>query len=241
MNAGLIPTVITVMNTVMNTENSFGILRVMQAFDSLFPVGAFTMSNGMETYTQKNIVKDTESLFCYMQACLYAMKTNDLGFAAKSALGHDIAELDEICDASKIPSELRNGSRKMCTRFIKTQLQIGRCEKLQEYSELISQKKCAGHYSIAAGLFISDTGADKFTALQMFCYSQLSSLVNHAVKLVPLRQNDGQTALAGIIPCIPDAVSYSMNLDLYDLGISGAGFDLRSMQHEKLYSRIYIS
>ncbi len=225
----------------MNTDSGFGMLRVVQAFDSLFPVGAFTMSNGMETYTQKNIVKDRASLSEYLTAYLSTLRTGDLGFAAKSALGYDTAELDELCTASKIPSELREGSRKMCAVFMKAQMLIGGCRRLEEYFRLIGEKKCTGHYSVAAGLLISDSGADIRQGLQIFCYSLLSAQVNHAVKLVPLRQNDGQSALAGILPHIPDAVDYSVSADINELGISGAGFDLRSMQHEKLYSRIYIS
>lgn len=216
-------------------------LRVMQAFDSLFPAGAFTLSNGMETYTQKNIVRDRKSLSEYLEAYLYAMKRNDLAFAAKAASGYDISELDEICNASKIPYELREGSRKMCARFIKTQIQMDECRLLKEYMSRIENGLCTGHYCIASGLLIADSGADIRTGLQMFCYSQLSSLVNHAVKLVPLRQGDGQAALAEIIKKIPDSADEAMAVDVNELGISGFGFDFRSMQHEKLYSRIYIS
>ena len=129
----------------------------------------------------------------------------------------------------------------MCTRFIKTQLHIGSYSNLEKYSDMIEENRCTGHYCIAAGLYIADSGADIYTGLQIFCYSQLSSLVNHAVKLVPLRQNDGQAALSDILVQIPDAVSYSLSLETNRLGVSGFGFDLRSMQHEKLYSRIYIS
>ncbi|MCQ2465487.1 MAG: urease accessory protein UreF [Oscillospiraceae bacterium] len=233
--------IITAITMNMSTDSGYGILRLMQAFDSLFPAGAFTMSNGMETYTQKNIVKDRKSLSEYLESYLYAMRTNDLAFAAGAASGHDISELDEICNASKIPYELREGSRKLCVRFIKTLMQTDEYEQLKKYMGMIQTGQCSGHYCIAAGLLIADTGADIRTGLQMFCYSQLSSLVNHAVKLVPLRQGDGQAALADIARHIPEAAEYSLSVETDDLGISGSGFDLRSMQHEKLYSRIYIS
>lgn len=245
LRTAAVNTIIT-MNTIMNIKefrkkNGTGILRLMQAFDSLFPVGAFTMSNGMETYTQKGLVCSKDTLCEFLRSYLYTMRTCDLGFAAKAASGEDVRLLDEICTASKIPSELREGSRKLCIRFIKAQKEIGVCKRIQDYSELISDGICTGHYSVASGLFIADSGADIKTGLQMFCYSQLSAMVNHAVKLVPLRQNDGQIALASVIEMIPDAVSYALGISTDDLGISGAGFELRSMQHEKLYSRIYIS
>ena len=98
-----------------------------------------------------------------------------------------------------------------------------------------------GHHSIAVGLFISDTGADITTGLEMYCYSLLSSMVNHAVKLVPLRQLDGQASLSAAMKNIPCAVKKALDVSLDELGISCPGFDLRSMEHERLYSRIYIS
>jgi urease accessory protein UreF len=40
---------------------------------------------------------------------------------------------------------------------------------------------------------------------------------------------------------IPKAVDRAIKTEIDELGMSGCGLDLRSMQHEKLYSRLYIS
>mgnify|MGYP006981379414 FL=1 len=66
-------------------------------------------------------------------------------------------------------------------------------------------------------------------------------MVNHAVKLVPLRQLDGQASLSAAMKNIQCAVKKALDVSLDELGISCPGFDLRSMEHERLYSRIYIS
>lgn len=221
--------------------NSFGLLSMLQALDSLFPIGTFTLSNGMETYTQKELVKDKESLEKFLSAYIYTLPTSDLGFAAKAAGGDDIKMLDEICTAAKAPYELRTGSEKLCARFLKAELAMDDHPLLSDYSELIASGECMGHHCIAVGLFIADTKTDMGTGLQMYCYSLLSSMVNHAVKLVPLRQLDGQAALYEAMKLIPCAVERALNVPEDELGISGFGFDLRSMEHEGLYSRIYIS
>ncbi|MGN0584601.1 MAG: urease accessory protein UreF [Ruminococcus sp.] len=169
------------------------------------------------------------------------MPTNDLGFAAKAAMGDPCEILDEICTASKSPFELRNGCEKQCIRFIKAEKSLGEYKELNHYSEMIESGICSGCYPISIGLFIRDTGTDIVQGLEMYCYSLLSSMVNHAVKLVPLRQLEGQKCLSEVMKKIPCAVRKAMDVRIQDLGISGAGFDLRSMQHEKLYSRLYIS
>ena len=66
-------------------------------------------------------------------------------------------------------------------------------------------------------------------------------MVNHAVKLVPLRQFDGQKALFAVAEKIPDAIRRAVSMKMEDIGASGCGFDIRSMQHEKLFSRLYIT
>lgn len=213
----------------------------MQAFDSLFPIGAFTLSNGMENYTHKGIVKDKDSLTVYLKAYLYVLSFTDLGFAAKAYEGENIIFLDELCTASKTPFEIRKGSEKLCMRFLKTENALGDYPKLKNYFELIKSGKCTGQFSVAVGLFISDSGADELTGLEMYCYSLASMAVNHAVKLIPLGQTDGQKALVSVMDLIKKSALKAMNVKIRELGISGAGFDISSMEHERLYSRIYIS
>lgn len=227
-----------IMNTIMNDT---GILRLMQVLDSLFPIGAFTMSNGLETYTQKEIIHSCETLDEYLSSYIHALPSNDLGYAAKAASGKDIIRLDEICSAAKSPYELRKGSEKLCSRFIKTVRETGSFPLTENYSSLISQGICAGHHCIAVGLFIADNTDNILTGLQMYCFSLLSAAVNHAVKLVPLRQLEGQRLLSKITPEIPKAVIKASELSEDELGTNGPGFDISSAEHEKLYTRIYIS
>ena len=230
----------TVIIITMSTDK-IPFLRLMQALDPLFPIGAFTLSNGLETYVQKDIVRDKKSLSEYLRAYLHALPTGDAGFAARAALGDDPAYLDELFAAARSPYELRNGSRNLCRRFIKTEAKMGSCPLLEKYGRDIMTGTPDGCHPVAVGLFIRDIGADVYSSISMYCYSLLSATVNHAAKLIPLSQLDGQAALAEIIEHIPEAAQLAMAVRTDELGIGGPGFDLRSMEHEKLYSRIYIS
>lgn len=217
------------------------LLKLVQSLDALFPIGSYTLSNGMETYVQKNIVCDRNGLEKHMQSYLYMLTFNDLAFAAKAYEGHDIKQLDALCSALKAPREMREGSMKQCIRFLKLHTQLDDYPLLVRYKKCIESAECDGHYCIAMGLFIREIGIDISDALELYCYSILSSMANHAVKLVPLRQLDGQKALFAAEKAIPDAVSRAVTVGMEDIGASGCGFDIRSMQHEKLYSRLYIS
>ncbi|MDR2530645.1 MAG: hypothetical protein LBC65_03780 [Oscillospiraceae bacterium] len=216
-------------------------LLVLQAFDSLFPIGAFTMSNGLESYVRNGLVNDRVSLEAYLAACLYLLPYNDLGAAALTANGGVIAELDILLHASKTPRELRDGSRKLCLRFLRAQLALGDYPLLESYHAAIASGASYGHYALAVGLFVREVQAELSFALNAYCYSLLSATVNHAVKLVPLRQGDGQAALRAAMCGVSNAVTLSMRITPAELGVSGAGFNLRSMQHERLEGRLYIT
>ena len=224
--------------TTMSINNR---LKLIQSLDSLFPIGSYTLSNGMETYVQRDIVRDIATLTEHLKAYTCILSYNDLAFAAQAFNGADLKALDALCSAVRVPSELRAGSVKQAARFLKLHTELGRYPLLERYVTLIKGGECFGHYSIAMGLFIRELGMDLYEGLELYCYSLLSSMANHAVKLVPLRQLDGQKALMSAFDGIAAAIERAVNADWDDLGISGAGFDIRAMEHERLYSRLYIS
>ncbi len=233
----MVMSIITTIHTMSITE----FLPLIQSLDALFPVGGFTLSNGLETYVQKNIVCDKETLIKFLKAYLYVASYNDIAFCVKAAMGADVSYLDRICTSCKTPREVRNGGMKMCSRFLKAHEAISGSEQLKQYAELIKKSECAGHHCIAVGLLIREKKLDINMAAGLYAYNILSTMTNHAVKLVPLRQLDGQKALAETAKGIEKAVQTAIKIDIDDLGASGAGFDIRAMQHEKLYSRLYIS
>lgn len=217
-------------------------IALYQVFDSLFPLGAYVFSGGMETYTQMGFVHDKNSLTAFLKAQLYVMPYNDLGVAAKTALGEDFVLLDGLCAAMKQPFEIRRGSERLCRRFLKAMESLADYPSLGAYRKAISNEQCDGHYPVAVGLFVRDLNevqVDK--AMELYCYNMLSVIVNHAVKLIPLGQVDGQSALHEALADIPQTVQKALVTSLDELGVSGCGLDLRAMQHETLGGRLYSS
>ena len=98
-----------------------------------------------------------------------------------------------------------------------------------------------GLHAIVMGLFAADKAPDLREAAITYCYSLISALTVCAVKAVPISQYAGQIALRDSFPAVVDAVDLAFTLHPDDLGISGAYLDIASMQHETLYSRLYMS
>ena len=74
-----------------------------------------------------------------------------------------------------------------------------------------------------------------------FYYNTAVGFVTNSVKLIPLGQQDGQELLFSLHPIIDKLVEESMQPDRDLLGLCCPGFDIRCIQHESLYSRLYMS
>ena len=140
----------------------------------------------------------------------------------------------------KAPFEIRSGSEKVTRRFFKI-CNNGRENFTGLYKSLTEQGICKGHQCIAYGLYMRDNGIELSEGLAVYGYSICSAIVTNCVKLVPLSQLAGQKILGESFELISSASEKALFTDINDIGISGAGFDLRAMQHERLYSRQYMS
>ena len=160
--------------------------------------------------------------------------------------------LDEIYGASRGPFELREGSRKLATRFEKTtdafceipllangthgENSTGRTNEMHGAKTAAYQ---AVYFPVAYGAHCAERGIPLEECLAAFTYSQVSARVTTCVKLVPLSQSEGQRILYSLMKNFSDLVAKCFTLSENDLCRSSPGLDLRAMQHEYLYSRLY--
>ena len=97
------------------------------------------------------------------------------------------------------------------------------------------------NYPVVYGMLAALMNVEKREALTGFYYNAAAGMVTNCVKLVPLGQQDGQQILFSLHTLITDLVEASMSPDPELVGLCCPAFDVRSMQHERLYSRLYMS
>ncbi len=230
----------------MNNKNSF--FTMLQISDSIFPIGSYTQSNGLETYVQKGIVKDKKTADEYLRSVLWNSYLYSDFLAVKLAYEYasnndmeKLMELDEMLCAVKAPREMKDGSSKLCIRFIKLIEKFYNEEFIIKYGNLIKNGDCIGQHSIVYGSFSALANIPKENALRSYLYNVASCIVNNCAKLIPLGQVDGQEILFGVQGLLNDMTKEIDKLSIDDLGRCCVSFDIRAMQHEELYSRLYMS
>lgn len=227
------------------------IFILFQINDSLFPIGAYSHSYGLETYIQKNLVKDMNSAYEYIKSNLkYNFLYTELlsiylayEYADKNKI-NKLIELDNILNCSKSPKEIRLASQKLGSRFIKTLISSNMKYKNNNFIDYINindNNKLLPTHTVAYGVFCQSIGIERNKAIEGFLYSYTSQTITNCVKTVPLSQTQGQQLLYRSYELFDEILNILPTLTIEDLCLSTPGFDVRCMQHETLYSRLYMS
>jgi urease accessory protein len=224
------------------------LFHLLHLADPTLPIGGFSHSYGLETYVQKGKVKDEVSAFEFVSNMLsQSVKYNDASYvsltmdAIQKQDWDAIMELDHHCNATKLPMEIRTASQKLGLRLLKIFEENYPNSALQILQKKLKQKEMFGHYCIVFAIIAHELKLDKRAVLTGFYYNAAVGHSTNCVKLIPLGQQSGQQMLFKLMPLMEELVNQTMQPKMEHLGLCVLGFDIRAMQHETLYSRLYMS
>ena len=182
--------------------NSVEILNMLQLCDSQFPVGSFNHSYGMENYLRTGKVDNTESLKVWIKAFLKDSFSQNDALAIRFVYDildrkaiKEIWELDRWITVQSIPIETRNAGKLVARRMCELLLDLYDSEMVEIYFERIKKKESYGHPAIAFAMLMHQLNIPLKRATMYHMYATVSTLVQNAVRTIPLGQKDGQLIL----------------------------------------------
>lgn len=230
------------------------LLTLLQIVDSAFPTGAFSHSNGLETYTQAGTVADIETLRAFLVTRLiHGMARGDLLLVkaaygtsppdplSKHGEGETLHDLDQLASASKTPLESYEASTKIGRRMLSAVSALLTSPALVVYGDEIRAGRCAGHHAIVFGLACAAIDLPVEETLSAFAYNAINGQIAAAVKLLALGQTPAQALLHAMGTHISEAVAVTMGCTLDDYAAFTPALDARAMQHQYLFRRLFIS
>ncbi|HEX3032161.1 MAG TPA: urease accessory protein UreF [Bacillota bacterium] len=230
------------------TTTEQALLSLLQISDSFFPTGAFTQSYGLETFVQEGLVTSKEALAEFLTTylldnlatsdCLAMLLAYRVGAVADWTA---VVQLDQRLAAQKLARESREASHKTGRRMLQVVQRLFPGSGLDKFAELIREGRAQGHHAVVFGLVTATLGLGEKEAALAFAYNATAGMVNNAVRLIPLGQHEGQWVLTTLSGVIQQAVKISLGLGLDDLGSTAPATEIRAMQHEHLYSRLFMS
>jgi urease accessory protein len=222
-------------------------LRLLQIADSLFPIGAYSFSEGLEVYAQSHLLPK-ESLLRLLTTGLRMGKGKGDALALKLTMEvleqpnlEEVFELDTLLTAIKPVKAFRESSIRIGVRFLKTLQEVYPDPLLSQLLQAITQGKMQGHYAITygAGCFILKIQPEE--ALQTYLSSWTLSMVSAAIRLFALGQIEGQRLIRDLHPVIQEVTCQVLTSKKEDLAPFTPALDIRGMQHEFLYTRLFRS
>ncbi|RXZ00825.1 urease accessory protein UreF [Fictibacillus sp. S7] len=224
------------------------LFTLLQLSDSNFPSGAFSHSFGLETYIQEEVITDkasfAQAIFVYLRKQLVFVDGLACRLAYEALEQSDMCaflELDHILFASSLAEETRMGNKRIGERMAKLCFNLYPSSILKNYVNWIKEKKAYGHSALVFAAVAHHLNITKETAVETYLFTAVSSLVQNAVRGIPLGQTDGQKILVEIQTYLNEAVEAIFRLSWDDLGAVSPGLEIAQMRHEHLYVRLFMS
>lgn len=224
------------------------ILSILQICDTSFPIGSFNHSFGMETYIRDGVIKDTKTFKTWLDSYLKFSFTYNDALALKLVYEYIDADnlefiwiLDSLLFAQSIAKETKEASRLIGQRMLKTLENLYSIPLLKLYEAKIQAKELYGNQAIVFAILMKSLGISLQECILSFSYSNANTLVQNAIRAIPLGQKDGQIVLKQCFEEFHNIYNIVQSLSIEDLGASTPGIEISQINHQNLHFRLFMS
>lgn len=224
------------------------ILPLLQFCDSSLPTGAFSHSFGLETYIQQDMVHNKETFLKWLDVYITEQLVYGDGLAcclAYEALENNTLEtiwtLDHMLKAQIFAQESREGSRKIGERLLTLGDALYPSQPISAYIEKVKEKQCSSHPALVFAMIGHCIEVPKSTTVLSYLFSSITSLIQNAVRGIPLGQTEGQELMKESQQHIIKSWKIIEKLTIEDFGITPPGLEISQMGHERVNIRIFMS
>jgi urease accessory protein len=224
-------------------EMSAATLALLQLCDSLFPVGSFAHSDGLESAVASGQVASSDELRAWLDASLsLALRETEApavrsAFIAAARTDMDaIGRIDDEMDSLRASAAGRQAARAMGTRLLKTWQHIRPSSTVA--LALAARKRYT--FPVAFAIVCAASTIELHEALEGYCYARLAATVSAAMRLMPVGQHEAHALLAGVLGRVPACVDAVMNSDAPPRSFMPL-MDIETMSHRFVHSRLFRS
>ncbi|QOZ68076.1 urease accessory protein UreF [Bradyrhizobium arachidis] len=183
------------------TRSSAWLSRLLQFGDSMFPVGAFSFSSGLESAVQEGVVTDVATLRAFALTALEQAARGDcvaLIAAHRAALAGDIetlAHIDAQVYARKLSGEARVMSVRMGRKFTDMGVEVVGAPLLCTWRECIAKAVTPGCYPIALAINFAVQELPAYQAFVVHQYGVATTILGAALRLMKISHIETQRIL----------------------------------------------
>ncbi|NBI31128.1 urease accessory protein UreF [Chengkuizengella marina] len=229
----------------MNSDSK--LLFYVQILDSALPIGGFSHSFGLETYIQDGKIKSLEDLESLVHSQLHhsLVRFESLGIKGiyESLEQNDYDKVflfDRILNVQRVARESREALLKMGKRLLKLAKTIYPWMDFQPIEKFFIENNSITLPTVHTYVTYH-LGIDLDETVKGYCYTNVVTTVNSALRLMSIGQTDGQFIISRSIPVIEEEWESVKDMNPELLHSFAPAQEIYAMNHETLYSRLFMS
>lgn len=223
-------------------------LASLQLSDSAFPSGLYTLSHGLEAYSQAGLLQSSEQL----QALIRDLLLGSLGPADGVALANAhralltedtelAAEADLRLTATKLTRESRVASERTGKQFLNLASTLFNHPLLTRHAARVKSGELPGNHAVALGLTKAALGVSREHALAGELFTFTAGCTSAAIRLSLIDHREAQRLLHELKPVITRAAAENLNRGVHEIASTLPLADALATHHEHAAARLFIS
>jgi urease accessory protein len=229
-------------------------LDLLHLCDSLFPLGAFAYSDGLESATSDGRIATVADLRAWIDVCLDETIGRLEGPAVWQAWSaacvgdwSALETLDEELTALRPSSAARRSSRAMGARLLTTWSALHPDPRLAALRSRVCPERAlvpsrveGPALPIAFAAVCARIGVERRDAVEAFAYTRLAATISAAMRLMPIGQSDAHALLARTLDRVP-AVAAAIAARDARIESFAPALDIAAMTQQYVHSRLFRS
>ena len=221
--------------------------RMLQFGDSMFPIGGFAFSGGLESAVQKGVVTDAETLHAFARTAVEQAAAGDgiaVVWAHRAAAAGDVDELvriDERVYARKLSSETRTMSVRMGKKFAEMGAEVTGAPLLALWRERIDTGATPGCYPAALAVNFAVQGLPARDAFVVHQYGVAVMILSAALRLMKISHVDTQRMLYRLNAEADGAYEVAARARLADMAGFAPLTEILAAAHVKAHLRLFMN
>jgi urease accessory protein len=229
------------------TDTAARLARLLQFGDSMFPIGGFAFSGGLESAIQKHVVSDALTLEAFARTAVEQAAAGDgiaVVWAHRAAAADDVEELvriDERVYARKLSGETRTMSVRMGKKFAEMGAEVTGAPVLQAWRERINAGDTPGCYPVALAVNFAVQALPARDAFVVHQYGVASMILSAALRLMKISHVDTQRMLYRLNADADAAYEVAARSRLADMAGFAPLIEILAAAHVKAHVRLFMN
>ncbi|WP_201839122.1 urease accessory protein UreF [Microvirga zambiensis] len=221
--------------------------HMLQFGDSMFPIGGFAFSSGLESAVQKGAVTDASTLLAFTRTAVEQAARGDgiaLVAAHRAAMAGDVTELiriDEAVYARKLSDEARTMSVRMGRKFTEMGVHVLGAPLLHAWHDCIRKGQGHGCYPVALAINFAVQALSERHAFAVHQYGIAASILGAALRLMKVSHLDTQKVLYELSGDIETAYERAAKARLTDMSGYAPLMEILAAVHIKAHVRLFMN